>query len=228
MNATQLQEQSCITAVTPPQGDAGRLDAAFAWRLLDEIDYGMLLVSPIGTLLHANHLGRHELSRCRFLRVQRGMISGASAEQTQEVLRGVQCAAQGRRQMLTLRSGQDTLPVASVPVCHPFESESASVLLILGRQTDTRNLAVTFYSRINGLTPAEESVLKSLCDGMDVHEIATAKRVSECTVRTQLRMLRDKTGVGSMRLLVQRVAALPPLVPLALAIDAGDPQLDNC
>ena len=36
-------------------------------------------------------------------------------------------------------------------------------------------------------------MLKALCDGMDVHEIATAKRVSECTVRTQLRALRDKT-----------------------------------
>lgn len=228
MNATTLQEQSHIRAVMPPHDGANRLDSALAWRLLDEIDYGMLLVSPIGTLLHANHLGRDELSRCRFLRVQSGRLGGASAEQTEEVTRGVQSAAKGRRQMLTLRNGEDTLPVASVPMFHPFEGESASVLLILGRQTGTLNLAVTFYSRIHGLTPAEESVLKALCDGVDVHEIATAKRVSECTVRTQLRSLRDKTGVGSIRLLVQRVAALPPLVPLALAIDPADPQLDKC
>jgi len=63
---------------------------------------------------------------------------------------------------------------------------------------------------------------------MDVHEIAMAKRVSECTVRTQLRALRDKTGVGSMRLLVQRVAALPPVLPLTLAMNNGDPQMDHC
>jgi DNA-binding NarL/FixJ family response regulator len=71
-------------------------------------------------------------------------------------------------------------------------------------------------------------VLKALCDGMDVHDIALAKRVSECTVRTHLRSLREKTGVASIRLLVQRVAALPPVVPLALAVDRAAPQLDKC
>jgi hypothetical protein len=147
MFATTLQEQSHAPAVVPANDGDGRLDSAFAWRVLDEIDYGMLLVSPGGALLHANHLGRDELSRCRFLRVQHGRVGGASTEQTEEIMRGVQWAAKGRRQMLTLRNGEDTLPVASVPMFHPFEGESASVLLILGRQTGTLNLAVTFYSR---------------------------------------------------------------------------------
>jgi DNA-binding CsgD family transcriptional regulator len=228
MDVTTLQQQSHARTAMPPGDGAGQLDSAFAWRVLDEIDYGMLLVSPSGALLHANHLGREELSRCRFLRVQNGRVDGVSAEQTEEIMRGVQWAAKGRRQMLTLRNGDDALPVASVPMLHPFEGESASVLLILGRQAGTSNLAVTFFSRIHGLTPAEESVLKALCDGMDVREIAMAKRVSECTVRTQLRWLRGKTGVASIRLLVQRVAALPPVVPLTLASEGGDAQLDRC
>jgi DNA-binding CsgD family transcriptional regulator len=150
-----------------------------------------------------------------------GKVGGACAEQTEELMRGVQSAAKGRRLMLTLRDGGDVLPVASVPLSQPCGGDPASVLLILGRQSGTGNLAVTFYSRQHGLTPAEESVLKGLCDGMDVHEIAIRKRVSECTIRTQLRSLRDKTGATSMRLLVQRVAALPPVIPLALAMDGG-------
>lgn len=228
MTATTLQPQIHVRTALPVSEAERRLDPAFAWRVLDEIDYGMLLVNAGGALLHANHLGRDELARSRFLRVQDGRLAGASAGQTEEIMRGVQSAARGRRQMLTLRHGDDTLPVASVPMVHPSEGDSASALLILGRQTGTSNLAVNFYSRIHGLTPAEESVLKALCDGMDVHEIATAKRVSECTVRTQLRSLRDKTGVGSMRLLVQRVAALPPLVPLALAGGHADAQPEKC
>lgn len=229
MHATIQQAPSAARAAPHPSSvDDGALHAGFAWRVLDEIDYGLLLVSPSGVLQHANHLGRDELSRSRFLSVQRGRVGGSSADQTQEIMRGLRSAAKGRRLMLTLCNGEDTLPVASVPLFHPFEGESASVLLILGRQTGTLNLAITFYSRIHGLTPAEESVLKALCDGFDVHEIATARQVSECTIRTHLRSLRDKTGAGSIRLMVQRVAALPPVVPLALAIDAGGPQLEKC
>jgi DNA-binding CsgD family transcriptional regulator len=228
MNAMTLHEQAHIRAVMPPGDSARGLDPSFAWRVLDEIDYGMLLVSPSGALLRANHLGRDELARRRFLRVEGGRIGGASADQTEEIMRGVQSAAKGRRQMLTLRHGDDTLPVASVPMFDPFEGDSASVLLILGRQTGTLNLAVTFYSRLHGLTPAEESVLKALCDGMDVHEIALSKGVSEYTVRTQLRALRDKTGVGSIRLLVQRVAALPPLVPVTMGIAAAAANQGKC
>ena len=38
--------------------------------------------------------------------------------------------------------------------------------------------------------------------------------------RTQVRSLRLKTGIGSMRLLVQRVASLPPMVPMSLTLRA--------
>ena len=139
----------------------------------------------------------------------------------------MQSAAKGRRLMLTLRDGEDSLQVAGVPLLQPFRGDQPSVLLILGRQSGTRNLAVTFYSRLHGLTPAEEFVLKGLCDGMDVHEIAVGKRVSECTVRTQLQSLRVKTGATSIRLLVQRIAALPPVIPLPLAVDGGLGRLDT-
>ncbi|QJW84291.1 hypothetical protein HK414_12095 [Ramlibacter terrae] len=37
------------TAIEPPAS------ADFAWRVLEEIDYGLLLVSPSGALQHANH-----------------------------------------------------------------------------------------------------------------------------------------------------------------------------
>jgi DNA-binding CsgD family transcriptional regulator len=195
--------------------------AEFAWRALEEIDYGLMLVSPTGVLQHANQLARQELLRGRFMRTEGGRLAGSSPPETAEVLRGIAAAAQGRRQMLTLRSGGDSLPVACVPLSQPFEGRPGSVLLMLARQSGTQNLNVSFFSRNHGLTPAEESVLRALCEGLDVQEIASSNGVSVCTVRTQVRSLRDKTGIGSMRLLVQRVAALPPLVPMSLTIVPG-------
>lgn len=194
-----------------------KLETDFAWRVLEEIDYGLILVGPTGALQHANHLARHELARNRFLGVEDGGIVGQTPAHTEEILRGVRSAAQGRREMLTLRNGPQALPVACVPLSPPQDGESASVLLMLARQSGTQNLAITFFARSHGLSPAEQSVLRLLCNGLDVQEIAQANGVSENTVRTQVRSLRDKTGINSMRLLVQRVAALPPVVPMSLA-----------
>lgn len=207
-------------AASAPGGHVNQVgqQAEFAWRVLEEIDYGLLLASPAGLLQHANHLARHELSRARFLRTEAGRLVGRTPAQTEEIMRGVACAAQGRRQMVTLRDDADTLPVACVPLFQPFDGAQGSVLLMLARQTGTQNLNVTFFSRSHGLTPAEESVLRALCDGLEVHEIALSHGVSISTVRTQVRSLRDKTGISSMRLLVQRVAALPPVVPMSLTI----------
>jgi DNA-binding CsgD family transcriptional regulator len=190
----------------------------FAWRVLEEIDYGLILVSPEGVLQHANHLARHELCRARLLRVIDNRVLGHSPVQTAEMMQCIRAASRGRRQMLTLRNGDLSLPVACVPLLQPFEGEGGSVLLMLARQSGTQNLNLTFFSRSHGLTPTEEAVLKALCEGLKVHQIADAKNVSECTIRTHVRSIRGKTGFNSIRLLVQRVASLPPVVPMSLTI----------
>ena len=213
-----------VASSTPPP--AAALGQDFAVRVLDEIDYGLILVWVDGTLEHANHLARHEIARARFLRNVNGRIAGLSVDQTEELHRGVRWAARGRRQMLTLRNGGKTLSVACVPLSEPFEGQQGSVLLMLARQTGTQNLAVTFFAQTHGLTPAEEGVLRALCDGMDVQEVAAHNGVSESTVRTQVRSLREKTQSTSIRQLVQQVAALPPVVPISLALPAqAGPQL---
>jgi len=187
----------------------------FAWRVLEEIDYGLILLGPTGVLQHANHIAQRELARGRFLRPDGSGVVTPTALQTDAFRQAVGAASHGRRQMLTLRHGDDTLPVACVPLSGQADAARPSpVLVMLARQPDTRNLALSFFARSHGLTPTEEAVLKALCDGLDVRDIATAHGVTEYTVRTQVRSLRDKTGAGSMRLLVQRVAALPPVVPM--------------
>ena len=223
MATTLIAHQAPARAFQP----SGRStpDPEFAWRALEEIDYGLILVDPDGLVQHANHLARHELGRSLYLRVDHGRVGSQSPVQSEEVARAIRMAARGRRQMLSLRHGKESLSVACVPLFQPYEGESASVLLMLARRAGSKNLALSFFAREHRLSPTEEAVLRALCDGLDVSAIATAHGVCESTLRTQVRSLRDKTDSSSIRQLVQRVAALPPVVPCGLRGEMAAPQL---
>ena len=197
-------------------------DPALLWRVLDEMDYGLILATPDGRLLRANHLGRIELARGKFLRTTKPTLAGPNAmlqtngaDPSADLLACIRAAARGRRQMLNLYNGADSLAVACVSLSQPFEAASHAVLLMLARQVDTANLALGFFARSHKLTAAEEGVLRGLCNGLEINEIAAAHGVVESTVRSQVRALRDKTGCSSVRLLLLRVAALPPVVPVS-------------
>jgi DNA-binding CsgD family transcriptional regulator len=219
--ATQSLTTFTLYRPAPPTGDPRAVAVArCAWRVLDEIDYGLILLSASGELQHANQLGWSELSRARFLRMDEGQVVGETPAVTQELRRGLQAAALGRRHMLMLREGGDVLPVTCVPLM-PAEGSATPVLLMLARQSATRNLNVGFFSRTHGLTAAEESILRHLCEGLQVKEIARVKGITPSTVRTHLRSLREKTGLRHIRLLAQRVAMLPPMLPTNPTLMSG-------
>lgn len=104
------------------------LDQFFMWRVLDEIDYGLILASPDGQLQHTDHLGRYELVRTKFLRTSsavnekaKGLLQTNGAAATADLLCGICAAARGRRQMLTLHHGSESLSLACVPLFQPIE-----------------------------------------------------------------------------------------------------------
>ena len=163
------------------------------WRVLDEIDYGLIVVQLDGRMLHANHLARYELARGRYLQ------------------RGIASAGTGRRCMLEFSGEEGTMNVAFVPLSHPFEGDTGAVLLMLERRPED-NLALSFFARAYRITPMEESVLRLLNDGLDVDEVAGRLGIAISTVRSHIRALREKTRANSIRGLLQRVATLPPVV----------------
>ena len=214
-----------------PQHD--ELDQSVMWRVLDEIDYGLILVTPDGKLQRANHLGRYELARAKFVRATAsgysatsyaeknaaaGQLQASDAAATADLMSGIRAAARGRRQMLTLRHGAESLTLACVPLFQPFEGACSSVLLMLARKNETANLALGFFARSHKLTSAEENVLRALCHGQQIPDIAVSNGVAESTIRAQIRALREKTQCNNIRLLVQQVAALPPVVPVSLTV----------
>jgi DNA-binding CsgD family transcriptional regulator len=208
---------------SPEHAAIGGLQSALVLRLLDEIDYGLVLVNAQGRMQHANHLARHELATGRLLfAAQGGLIAGSTAALTEQLMAAIHGAAQGRRRLLYLTQGEHCMPVAVIPLAPALETNAASVMLAMARQRVGDNLALQMFAREHCLTPTEESVLRALCDGREVDEIAVQHGVAESTVRTQVRSLRDKTGAHGIRQLVQRVLTLPPLVP-ALRARAGVP-----
>jgi DNA-binding CsgD family transcriptional regulator len=92
---------------------------------------------------------------------------------------------------------------------------------VLEKRQVCGQLSVQGFARCHGLTSAETAVLQALCDGLDPMEIARHNGVAVCTVRSQIGSVRAKTGAGSIRELLSRIAALPPL---RLARSAGAAQ----
>ena len=209
----------------PPTVRVEKVDVLL--QVLDEVDYGLVLLDSQGQMQYANHLARHELASGRLLCLAAcGIVSGSSAELTDLVMDAVLGAVQGRRRLIYLSRGEHHLPVSVIPLAPGLDAPADSVLLQMARQRVGDNLALQMFARDHSLTPTEEAVLRALCNGHAVEEIAARHRVAESTVRTQVRALRDKTGANGIRQLVQCVLSLPPMVP-ALRINATPSRHKN-
>jgi len=182
-------------------------------RVLDEVDYGVLIIDAQGTILHANHLARHELASGRMLMSYGNSLLGSSAEFTSQMQTALEAAFRGQRRLVLLNKGERELSLAFTPLSHPLEADTPTVLVMLSRQSACDNLAVRMFARTIGLSPSEEAVLMGLCRGLEIPEIAAEHGVAPSTIRSQIKTLREKAGSPSIRRLLQRINSLPPVVP---------------
>jgi DNA-binding CsgD family transcriptional regulator len=201
--------------------------------VLDEIDYGLMVVDlPGGRLRHANRQAQEECRRHGTLDLSEGFVVVPDVAGHRTLLGALGQAQQGRRTLLSLRSHPElaqadaslradtaatgSVTVAVVPL--PREGEQLQALLVFGKRPGADALSVGFFARLHGLTPTEDTVLLSLCRGMKPTDIADEHGVAISTVRTHVNSIRLKTGTGSIRDLVHKVATLPPM---ASALRAG-------
>ncbi|MES2841526.1 MAG: helix-turn-helix transcriptional regulator [Pseudomonadota bacterium] len=207
--ATKLSEVHELGGV-PGQPFMGR---AHLLRVLDEVDYGMLIIDAQGTILHANHLARHELASGRMLMSYGNTLLGSNAEFTAQMQLAMEAAFRGQRRLALLNKGERELAMTFTPLSHPLEADPPTVLVMLSRQSTCDNLAVRMFARTIGLSPSEEAVLMGLCRGLEIPEIASEHGVASSTIRSQIKTLREKAGSASIRRLLQRINSLPPVVP---------------
>lgn len=197
-------------------GPERRADSGEQWRwlaaMLDEVDYGMLLLANEHRVAHVNHAARSELDARHPLQILDGELRARRMQDIAPLCEAVAAAARkGLRRMVMLGEDARRVSVAVVPLssvgrpCRP-------TLLLFGRRSVCMDLSVDSFARSHRLTAAESSVLRALCEGRNPAEIATRQSVAISTVRTQISSIRSKTGASTIRHLVQQVATLPPLV----------------
>jgi len=181
--------------------------------MLDEIDYGMLLVTADGQVAYLNHAARLELDGRHPLRLQGRTLGAHRAQDVVPLYDALAAASQrGLRRLVTVGAAELRVSVSVVPLPESAGQGTPLTLLVLGKRQMCEHLSVQGFARSVSLTPAETRVLEQLCGGARPTQIAQSVGVAVSTVRTQIGSIRAKTGAASIRDLVRQVAVLPPLV----------------
>jgi DNA-binding CsgD family transcriptional regulator len=180
--------------------------------MLNEIDYGMLLIGNNFLVLHANHVAREDLDAQHPLRLDGSELRARLARDVAPLNEAVVGACQhGRRRLVALGEGPQRVSIAVVPL-PSVGTGPTGALVMLGKRQVCQALSVEAFARCHKLTPAETVVLKALCSGARPSEIALQHGVALSTVRTQVSSIRAKTDAQTIGSLVRMVAMLPPMV----------------
>ena len=192
--------------------DAFLLRSACLAAVLDELDYGILLLVDGGCrVANVNHKASIELDDDHPLRLARGMLEARLPADAAPFRNAVDAAFnQGLRRLLTVGEGRRQISLSIVPLSGA-EDGSAAVLVILGKSAVCEALSISGFCRSHGLTSSEAQVLAELSGGKSPKEIARHLGVAITTVRTHIQNTRAKTGAPSIGALMARVAILPPL-----------------
>lgn len=192
-------------------------------QMLDEVDYGMLLLADDARVIHINKAARRDLDDKHPLQLQSGRLDARQAHEQLVLAQALAAAERGLRRLLSLGAGQARVSLAVVPLPHAAglgqtpaaraaPAAKHAVLLVLGRRRMCEELTIDWYARSHALTHAETAVVKGLCADLSPQQVADLQGVGLATVRSQIAAVRVKTGMGSIKAIVRQVALLPPLV----------------
>ncbi|MEZ5650963.1 MAG: hypothetical protein R3E87_10490 [Burkholderiaceae bacterium] len=183
--------------------------SSIAQWVVDAWHIPIMALSHEGHLLWANQAGHAELIQAR--RVCRvGDQVVPSAPLLHEHWR--QSLGRARR-VATLLLKAD-LQVRLLPMWDEARASQTAAPIVLAmlspaRQTDDA-LLMSMAEHLH-LTQAERAVLRALIAGRSPAAIASERRVALCTVRSQIRGLLAKSGLGTIRDLLLFAARLPAL-----------------
>ncbi len=189
------------------------LPAQWFELMLDEIDYGVLLLDADARLLHLNHAARCELDAQHPLQLLGRQLSARDAADAARLQDALQAALRrGLRRLLMLGQDGHRVAMSVVPLRSGGPAGAAATQLSLGKRQMCGGLGMHWFARNHGLTLAETRVLEALSEGLQPSEVAERHGVGISTIRSQIGSIRSKTRSDSIGALVRQVAVLPPLV----------------
>ena len=197
----------------------------WAPAMLDELDYGILLLGPDRQLMLMNHAARAELDTEHPLQVLGRELRAREPQDVAALHEALVAASnKGLRRLLALGSGEHRVSLAVVPLERGSSAQGEFASMVtLGKRRVCEKLSVQWFAQAHALTPAEARVLEALCCGLSPRAAALQQGVGLATVRTQVGNIRAKTHARDIRSVVQQVALLPPMVSSLRGGDAAEP-----
>jgi DNA-binding CsgD family transcriptional regulator/GAF domain-containing protein len=196
--------------------DALTSRAGAAEDVLDRLDRALILLTADGRVLHAN-LAAEQLFESGRLRLRGNRLESPDAAEA-SALRALVAAVldpmpdsvltrflPGPGGAGALIAGGCRLPARRpASVTAPLAAAVLFLTPLGAAQGDLHQLLPAMF----GLSPAEVRLAVSLHDGLSLTEIADQLRLSRETLRTQLRMMFDKTGTRRQGALIRLLADL--------------------
>ena len=204
---------------------ANALQGALLASVLDEIDYGLMVLGAEAQILFANQLARQELGGERFVRRRQDQLAASAARHGAKIDLALANIRRGQRSLLSLSGTDGELALSFVPLNPGVQSAALTpdaplALVIFGKRDACELLTLHQYGHLHGLTPAEQALMPAISRGLGAEAIAQQQCVAVTTVRTQLGSIRGKTGASSLRTLMARLTTLPPIRPVFKAAQA--------
>ena len=166
----QFVDSETDVAWTVYQGPERRSSAApqshCLKRMLDEIDYGMLLVSADQQVLYLNHAAWLELDGEHPLQIIGRALLAQRDQDVAPLHEALVAARRGLRKLLTLGCAEQRVTVSVVPLTAGAQPQAVgqgqSILLVLGKRQVCQSLALQGLARELGLNWGSQSALKAL------------------------------------------------------------------
>lgn len=215
-----IPRDESIGAVMPPM-----FGGALVVRALDEVDFGMMVLTAEGRPVFANRAALRACEDGEPFCLDRGCMHVARPADAPAFAWGMHQALNGRRSLATFdghEEGEDRGTDADVRFLAfiPLAAEAGPamgllaplVLLVFGRPQLCGPLTVQFFAHQHGMTLAECAVLSGLCNGSSPRHIARERGIAVSTVRTHIMRIREKAGVRTIVDLLRIASMLPPLL----------------
>ncbi len=202
-------------------GPMVRLNSEDLAAVVENLSTVLLVIDGAGKLVYANVEAQLMLSRGDALTVDQGGILRCRDRESQLQLRKFLDSVvrnafleMGRLQTVLAVSRVDSQPIAARLTCITSHSEVAGQPVIPEKTRiilcvrDPQRLGPQnnhWLMRLYGMSQAEAAVVAMLVGGATVEEIAAERRVSNVTVRNQLKSAHNKAGVSRQAELVSLV-----------------------
>ncbi len=211
LQAYEAQQQPGLASAMPAAPEMTSMSPQWFSRVLDIVDYGIVMVVDGCRVVYANAVARHELAGEHALQLAGGEIGTRNTSEAPTMRRALSDAMSRRMQSMIKLTGPMgmTVTLAVVPLADANGIPAA--VLVFGKRSVCEELSTDAFARLHALTVAETRVLKLLCQEYRPDDIARAVGVKLTTVRTQITSIRAKTETRDIGGIVHRVAKLPPL-----------------